>query len=156
MSHHAKEREKRQNSEIERERSFRHPVRAARIVGREERKAFPLRIHRDELSYTVLSDARFYFSLHRIPVHKKRRCEITIISFSRSICRGGLAALIGVTGKPYPSCLSCHSHPIRPCGAPSPRGEGCFYTSRHLDPSTQFSYFQISHFLTHDLFLRSG
>ena len=59
-----------------------------------------------------------------IPI-KKRRCEITIISFSRSICRGGLAALIGVTGKPYPSCLSCHSPPIRPCGAPSPRGEGC-------------------------------
>ena len=58
-------------------------------------------------------------------VHKKRRCEITIISFSRSICRGGLAALIGVTGKPYPSCLSCHSHPIRPFRAPSPRGEGC-------------------------------
>ena len=55
----------------------------------------------------------------------KKGCEITIISFSRSICRGGLAALIGVTGKPYPSCLSCHSHPIRPCGAPSPRGEGC-------------------------------
>ena len=55
----------------------------------------------------------------------KRRCEITIISFSRSICRGGLAALIGVTEKPYPSCLSCHSHPIRPFGAPSPRGEGC-------------------------------
>ena len=55
----------------------------------------------------------------------KRRCEITIISFSRSICRGGLAALIGVTGKPYPRCLLYHSHPIRPCGAPSPRGEGC-------------------------------
>ena len=55
----------------------------------------------------------------------QRRCEITIISFSRSICLGGLAALIGVTGKPYPSCLSYHSHPIRPCGAPSPRGEGC-------------------------------
>ena len=53
------------------------------------------------------------------------RCEITIISFSRSICRGGLAALIGVTGKPYPRCLSYHSHPIRPFGAPSPRGEGC-------------------------------
>ena len=32
------------------------------------------------------------------PCSKKRRCEITIISFSRSICRGGLAALIGVTG----------------------------------------------------------
>ena len=48
--------------------------------------------------------------------HRKRRCEITIISFSRSIYRGRLAALIGVTGKPYPSCLSCHSHPIRPCG----------------------------------------
>ena len=55
----------------------------------------------------------------------KRRCEITIISFSRSICHEGLAALIGVTRKPYPICLSCHSHPIRPCGAPSPRGEGC-------------------------------
>ena len=55
----------------------------------------------------------------------KRRREITIISFSRSICRKELAALIGVTGKPYPSCLSCHSHPIRPCGAPSPSGEGC-------------------------------
>ena len=49
-------------------------------------------------------------------VMEKRRREITIISFSRSICRGRLAALIGVTGKPYPSCLSCHSHPIRPCG----------------------------------------
>ena len=48
--------------------------------------------------------------------NKKRRCEITNISFSRSICRGGLAALIGVTGKPYPSFLACHSHPIRPCG----------------------------------------
>ena len=23
------------------------------------------------------------------------------------------------------SCLSYHSHPIRPCGAPFPRGEGC-------------------------------
>ena len=23
------------------------------------------------------------------------------------------------------SCLSCHSHPIRPCGAPFPRGKGC-------------------------------
>ena len=55
---------------------------------------------------------------------QKRRCEITIISISRSICRGGLAALIRVTGKPYPSCLSCHSHPIRPFRAPSPRGEG--------------------------------
>ena len=55
----------------------------------------------------------------------QRRCEIAIIAFSRSICLGGLAALIGVTGKPYPSCLSYHSHPIRPCGAPSPRGEGC-------------------------------
>ena len=27
---------------------------------------------------------------------------------------------------------------------------------RRLDPSTQFSYFQISHFLTYDVFLRSG
>lgn len=45
MSHRAKEREKGQNSEIGREWSFRHPVRAARIVGREERKASPLRIN---------------------------------------------------------------------------------------------------------------
>ena len=30
-----------------------------------------------------------------------------------------------MTGKPDPICLSCHSHPIRPYGAPSPRGEGC-------------------------------
>ena len=45
MSRHAKEREKRQNSEIGRERSYRHPVRAARIGGREERKASPLRIN---------------------------------------------------------------------------------------------------------------
>ena len=70
-------------------------------------------------------------------------CEITIISFSRSICRGGLVALIGVTGKPYPSYLSCHSHPIRPFRAPPPRGEGCDTRipsskkrrrSRHLNP----------------------
>ena len=33
----------------------------------------------------------------------KRRCEITIISFSRSICRGGLAALTGVTGNRIPA-----------------------------------------------------
>ena len=57
----------------------------------------------------------------------QRRCEITIISFSHSICLGGLAALIGVTGKPCPSYLSYHSHPIRPCGAPSLRGEGLRY-----------------------------
>ena len=54
-----------------------------------------------------------HLSLNR---NGKRSCEITIISFSRSICRGGLAALIGVTEKPSPSCLSSHSHPIRPCG----------------------------------------
>ena len=77
------------------------------------------------------------------PQNNRRSCEITILSFSRSICHGELAALIGVTGKPYPSCLSCHSHPIRPCGAPSPRGEGCDTRipsskkrrrSRHLNP----------------------
>ena len=69
------------------------------------------------------------------PFPIKRRCEITIISFSRSICRGGFAALIGVTGKPYPRCLSCHSHPIRPCGAPSPRGEG-YDTRKTCDQQT--------------------
>ena len=35
----------------------------------------------------------------RLFVMEKRRCEITIISFSRSICRGRLAALIGMTEK---------------------------------------------------------
>ena len=33
--------------------------------------------------------------------------------------------ILGVTGKLYPNCLSCRLCPIRPCGAPSPRGEGC-------------------------------
>ena len=33
--------------------------------------------------------------------------------------------ILGVTGNLYLNCLSCHSHPIRPCGAPSPTGEGC-------------------------------
>ena len=112
--------------------------------------------HMAALSMTIPESAKVWCLLVSCLIPQKRRCEITIISFSRSICRGGLAALIGVTGKPYPSCLSCHSHPIRPFGAPSPRGEGCFYTSRHLDTSTQFSYFQISHFLTYDVFLRSG
>ena len=36
---------------------------------------------------------------------QKRQCEITIISFSHSICRGKPAVLIEVTGKPYPSLL---------------------------------------------------
>ena len=82
--------------------------------------------HTKKISRSARNDGagRGYPGLHVLSI-KKRRCEITIISFSRSICRGGLAALLGVTGKPYPSCLSCHSHPIRPCGAPSPRGEGC-------------------------------
>ena len=83
----------------------------------------------EELQCDAISIAEMTGSSQRpgdipIPI-PKRRCEITIISFSRSICRGGLAALVGVTGKPYPNCLSCRSHPIRPCGAPSPRGEGC-------------------------------
>ena len=72
----------------------------------------------------------------------QRRCEITIISFSRSICLGGLAALIGVTGKPYPSCLSYHSHPIRPCGHLPLEGKAAIREyhllkrrrSRHLNP----------------------
>ena len=33
--------------------------------------------------------------------------------------------ILGVTGNLYLNCLSYHSHPIRPRGAPSPRGEGC-------------------------------
>ena len=79
--------------------------------------------HRHDLYSAALLYA--YAPHHHFPSpDSKRRFEITIISFSRSICRGGLAVLIGVIGKPYPNCLSCHSHPIRPCGAPSPRGKG--------------------------------
>ena len=77
----------------------------------------------DGLRTTDLPSASLPSALCR-SLQAKRSCEITIISFSRSICRRGLAALIGVTGKPYPGCLSYHSHPICPCGAPSPRGEG--------------------------------
>ena len=33
--------------------------------------------------------------------------------------------ILGVTGNLYLNCLSYHSHPIRPCGTPSPTGEGC-------------------------------
>ena len=51
---------------------------------------------------------------HRI-INKKRRCEITIISFSRSICRGGLAALIGVTGNLIPAVF----HAIVTLSAPT-------------------------------------
>ena len=47
--------------------------------------------------------------------------------------RGTASAALGCFRKQHkcaslfpvlPICLSCHSHPIRPCGAPSPRGEG--------------------------------
>ena len=67
-------------------------------------------------------------------LNAKRSCEITIISFSRSICRGGLAALIGVTGKPYPSSLSCHSHPIRPFLTPSLEGKAIKLSGRTFLP----------------------
>ena len=55
----------------------------------------------------------------------KRRCEITIISFSRSICSGELAALIGVTGNLIPAvfhAIVTLSGSLR--SPPSPRGEG--------------------------------
>ena len=65
--------------------------------------------------------AEFSFA---IPESEKAMWNNDHLIFAFHLPRG-LAALIGVTGKPYPSCLSCHSHPIRPCGAPSPRGEGC-------------------------------
>ena len=48
----------------------------------------------------------------------------------RPIKKGGAQVLSQVAQMrlsfPYATfCLSYHSHPIRPCGAPSPRGEGC-------------------------------
>ena len=36
-----------------------------------------------------------------------------------------LAAQMRLSFSYTTNCLSYHSHPIRPCGAPSPRGEGC-------------------------------
>ena len=93
---------------------------------RPQKRCFPLAVLHRKRNTANEKDSSAALGMtireYRFP---QRRCEITIISFSRSICRGELAALIGVTGKPYPSCLSYHSHPIRPCGAPSPRGEGC-------------------------------
>ena len=55
----------------------------------------------------------------------QRRCEITIISFSRSICRGGTCSSHRSDRETLSRYLSYHSHPIRPFRAPSPRGEGC-------------------------------
>ena len=48
----------------------------------------------------------------------------------RPIKKGGAQVLSQVAQMrlsfPYTTiCLSYHSHPIRPCGAPFPRGEGC-------------------------------
>ena len=106
------------------------PCRLAPIAGSLKvlRNAFPVPSYsffRCETYYTMLwMNVNRNFSKNVMPLsigstgfaepmgrvkHIKRRCEITIISFSRSIYRWGLAALIGVTGKPYPSCLSCHS-----------------------------------------------
>ena len=48
----------------------------------------------------------------------------------RPIKKGGAQVLLQAAQMrlPFPYatiCLSYHSHSIRPCGAPSPRGEGC-------------------------------
>ena len=64
---------------------------------------------------------------------KKRRQSRYHISLPRmgkgDRVSDGQGAFVSSTNAPlFPcttSCLSYHSHPIRPCGAPSPTGEGC-------------------------------
>ena len=65
-------------------------------------------------------------------------------------CKKDPSAALGMTkredGLSYIPFHPAAGANLRPFGIPSPRGEGYFYTPWRLDPSTQFSYFQISHF----------
>ena len=77
--------------------------------------------------------------------------RIVISSEARNLCHSRLRDSRFPSHVPRTSPLSlavfhAASALSRPFGASSTREEGCFYTLRHLDPSTQFSYFQISHF----------
>mgnify|MGYP007000687688 CR=1 FL=1 len=67
----------------------------------------------------------FPLAYHRCYDKKSHKKDCSLVFSQDSLLRLTHLLIIGVTGKPYLSCLSCHSHPIRPCGAPSPRGEGC-------------------------------
>ena len=55
----------------------------------------------------------------------QRRCEITIISFSLSICRGGLAALIGVTEYLIPAVFHTIVTLSAPAGHLPLEGKAC-------------------------------
>ena len=67
----------------------------------------------------------FPLAYHRCYDKKSHKKDCSLVFSQDSLLRLTHLLILGVTGKPYLSCLSYHSHPIRPCGAPSPRGEGC-------------------------------
>ena len=67
----------------------------------------------------------FPLAYHRCYGKKSHKKDCSLVFSQDSLLRLTHLLILGVTGKPYLSCLSCHSHPIRPCGTPSPLGEGC-------------------------------
>ena len=67
----------------------------------------------------------FPLAYHRCYDKKSHKKDCSLVFSQDSLLRLTHLLILGVTGKPYLSCLSYHSHPIRPCGAPSPRVEGC-------------------------------
>ena len=67
----------------------------------------------------------FPLAYHRCYDKKSHKKDCSLVFSQDSLLRLTHLLILGVTGKPYLSCLSCHSHPICPYGAPSPRGEGC-------------------------------
>ena len=67
----------------------------------------------------------FPLAYHRCYDKKSHKKDYSLVFSQDSLLRLTHLLILGVTGKPYLSCLSCHSHPICPYGAPSPRGEGC-------------------------------
>ena len=66
----------------------------------------------------------FPLAYHRCYDKKSHKKDCSLVFSQDSLLRLTHLLILGVTGKPYLICLSYHSHPIRPCGAPSPRGEG--------------------------------
>ena len=67
---------------------------------------------------------------HRLIKKRRSRYHTSLLRAGKGDCISGARVLSQAAQMhlsfPYTtSCLSCHSHPIRPCGAPFPRGEGC-------------------------------
>ena len=67
----------------------------------------------------------FPLAYHRCYDKKSHKKDCSLVFSQDSLLRLTHLLILGVTGKLYLSCLSYHSHPIRPYGVPSPRGEGC-------------------------------